>query len=747
MKFSKGQNMTHLSSESVTCLHLLSISFVAFGLNVTIADAQELDKQTHLAAFSLTAAQNAILSGTGDKREIYTVGFITNVWAVLLDDQNDLILVGERDASIPDMHLDDVATAIRTKDKLSGGENPGVSIEPINVDRYTPTQKVIYYGGIDSTHYGGVCFEADLLLKRLSLGFEATGIEGFPSEWDLELDNVKAGRRIDPWGPHLGRSWFFPLLVRIAKRDKCAAVTAVTMHVRTDLDEELEMPEQYLDLDESSLAAFLQDTPEATPILYARLFTQHYDEIAQRFPVLKQLQNLLALSGLIVELSKESAIKDLDFWLNEYEVQNVKNPTEVPTLSRGVNGPGYNSFISGGVRGFFVVEDGWTEAVLSRKPKYLRQAALMSRPSPTAVSWVIPLELGAPQNWSEKALRQAQTVESERLSRLQLQAVESEQTKSQFEGDRTDTQFDPSASLYPVFLTPGWHPNTEGENLFAFRGRFHFGYGGFEAYSPDGRFSVSGAEISAAMPLSLQYIYKNRVDLELTLPLALKMNFLDIPSGFLLLNYDAAITYAVGIESPIISSRFQLMNGIKNGRWRLPAVILENSFVLPLSNKAFDGVLSGPDELKSSTVSLGSEHFLGSHGLQTTIPVSYKFRLAGSLDYQTDWKGSSLGDRIIWGFNTSWLLEKETATSLGFHFLTSSVKSYENSSFDFEKAKIGWVSQGQQLLASFSFPTRNGLNSILLGWYFANSDAGYAGNFIVGLDLRGTSLWDLRRWF
>jgi|GEM_PF-3336750 len=730
-------------------VHLWNVAFFILTVNIKIAQTQDLEAFSHLAAYSLSGAKDAIVSGTGDKREIYSTGFITRVWAVLLDDQNDLIVIGERDSTLPAMQLDDVVMAIHTKDKVSSGENPGVSIEPPKLDRYSPTQKVVYYGGIDSTHYGTVCYEADLLLKHLSLGFELTGIEGFTSEWDLALDNDKAGRRIDPWGRSVGRSWFFPLLVRIRQNNKCAAITAMTMQVRTDQDEELEIPEKYLDLDEEALAEILHNTPEAVSVIYARLFTQRFDAIVTRFPVLIQLQNLLGLSGLIASITKEGTIKDIDFWLKEYAVKNVGNPTKVPTLSRSVNGLGYSSSISGGVRGFYVVEDAWTDAVLSRKPQYLRQAALLSRPSAKAVSWIIPYKLGNPQNWTRELLQQAQTQESERLSRLYGNATNILQSKNQTDvrGKAGDLSGSISRFQRPL-STPGWHPSTEGQDLFAFKGSFFCSYGGFTTYSPDGRFSISGSEISIGTPVSLQWVFQNRLDLELTVPLTLRINFEDRFSNLpvrALLGPDFVISYAAGIESPIISNRIQLLSGVKNGRWKLPALILENSVVVPTSNKAFEGFLSGESDTE---IPFGSDKWHGSHGLQTMIPTSYKSRLDVFGEFQTDWKSPSVGDRLISGASMTWLIDKETGQFISLHFLTSYIKPEPKSFIIAKPVNESWQSQGQQFLLSWSFPTRSGVNSILLGWYAANRKAtGAGGSFIIALDLNGTSLWDARKWF
>ncbi|RMD48455.1 MAG: hypothetical protein D6830_06825 [Ignavibacteria bacterium] len=687
-----------------------------------------------LAAFSLAAAKKAILSGKGNEREIYSVGYITKIWAVLLDDQNDLIIVGERDPSIPSMHLDDIAVAIRTADKIASRENPGVSIEPPKYDRYSPYQRVVYYGGIDHSHYGKVCFESDLLLKYLSLGYELTGIDGFPSEWDLAIDNAKAGRRIDPWGQSISRTWFYPLLIRISYKNKCATVTSITVEVKTDLEEELEIPREYLNLNASNLINILKENHEAVSVIYSRLFTQYYDEIALRFPILVQLKNLLALSGLMSEILSDSSFRDLDYWMDEYSTNNFNNPTEIPTLSRTVNGLGYSYSISGGVVGVYKIEDAWTDAVLSRKPKYLRQAVLLSRPSLDSISWVIPLDLGAPKNWGDYLLRQLQAKERKRLSDLYKEIT------------HQNPNVKIKSSNSRPHVTPAWNPPTSGKNLFAFRGRFYFSTGGFESFSPEGRFSITGSDISVGIPMSIQWVFLNRFDLEVTVPLILRMKFEDRFRS-IIFGSDQIITYSGGIENPIISNRIQLMSGILQGRWRLPTLLLENSAVVPTKVKFFDGFLSGSQYKDEFTSTAGSDKWNGSHAIRTWIPLSQILRFGASIEYQTDWRGSSVGDRLIYRGDMRVLLERQSGFTMGFHYLTSFIKEATYSYSNQGETNQFWNSQGNQFLLSFSFPTRNGVNSIYVGWYEPHDISGGEGTFLLSIDLNGTSLWDERTWF
>lgn len=709
-----------------------ALLIILFGVKILVSESYsyELGDGSHLRAFSLSAAKTAITSKTGNLDEIYSIGFITKVWAVVLDDGGDLIIVGEADSSIPGMHLDDIVVALRTIDKISTGENPGVSIEPISFNKYHPFQKVIYYGGIDSTHYGRICYEADLLLKRLALGFEQTGIIGFPSEWDLSLDNSKSGRRLNPWERSVGRSWFFPLRVRIAHKNNCAAITAMTMEVKTDLDEELEIPREFLVLDTKTIIRTLKTNREAVSIIFARLFTQKYEEIASHFPVLVQLQNLLSLSGLLAELLKDATMKDFNYWRNEFLVENVNNNKKVQTLSRGVNGLGHSLFMSGGVFANYNTEDAWADAVLSRKPKFIKQAVLASRPSSATVSWVIPLEHGPPANWSDSVLSASQKIVSNKTFKM---------------GEDKYQTSDKTIGLNLHTRALGWEPATHGKNLLAFKARFYFSSGGFEAFSPDGRFSVAGAEISTGVPFDFQLVFANRLELSLTIPLIFRIQFQDRPSQLPGLKNNL-VAFACGIENPILVSRIQLLNGVKKGRWIYPSLVAENTVVIPTNYKVFEKASEEPDSGDPLSVRFGSDEWKGSHGFTMFVPISQNFNILGLGEFQTDWNGSTAGARILRGVAMNWLFEKEAGLSLGLHYRTSSIKK-EINAIPAAKRNGNWISEGHQFFVSLSLPTRSGTNSIFLGWYSPNNQPNVGGTFLMSLDLGGTSLWDIRTWF
>ena len=691
----------------------------------TFSQPQPNESQPHLVAFSLNGAKKSLLANSGKTNQlIQRLGYITKIWGVILD-ETDLIVVGERDNSLPSMILDDLIVAIRIRNKISDEkENPGVSIEPVILDKYTRYQKVKYYGGIDKTHYGKICFEADLLLKKLSMGHEITGIPGFPSEWDLKVDNNKANRRSEPWNNQVSRSWFFPLKININKYKECAALSSIKMQVKTDATPtDLK---DFISINPDSLKKILKVQPDAVSFIYSQLFTRNFDKIARKHPILLQLQNLMALSGLVAEVLQDVNDSSLNYWIDEYQVAEVGSPAKIPTLSNGINGLSYNAFISGGISVNYKVGDGWSNAVIARKPKYLKQAALLSRPSKDAISWRIPLELGSPKNWTPddlKELRDKELKESHKFLK---------DLPPEFK------YVDPGIQKW--LDTPGWHPSTEKENLFNFNSSLFFSTGGFETFSPRGRFSVSGSEIALGIPIEVKLVFKNSVEFGIKVPFMVRTNFRDSPSPNLPGISDQIITYAGGIENPIITNRIQIMDGVKNGRWKLPGIVFENSLVLPFHSKLFDGFIGIKE---NSPIPFASNTTLFSHGLRTMIPISQNSILMGGGEYQTPWRDSvSINERFLYDIGVIFVVEKDLNLRIGFHLASSF--EYDTGIFQNDKE---WLNQGNQYLLSFSYPTRKGGNRVYFGWYAPSDYSNLNGTFLFSFELNSVHFWDLRAWF
>jgi hypothetical protein len=106
-----------------------------------------------------------------------TAELMTNIadisGAVFDQKTGQMILYGTKDLSLPQMHLDDLAVAIRSVYGLGGRpeQDPGISMDPDpHKKKKHPQMTVTYYGETKDTRFGQVMFEADRLLKNLMLG-------------------------------------------------------------------------------------------------------------------------------------------------------------------------------------------------------------------------------------------------------------------------------------------------------------------------------------------------------------------------------------------------------------------------------------------------------------------------------------------------------------------------------------------------------------------------------------------------
>lgn len=722
--------------------HLL-ISMIMIFASLKPGFSEEIDKQNTLAAFSLSAAKKAYQSSDeGNKIEAKSVGFINRVWGVTLDEEGDLIIIGERDPSVETMSLDDIAVAIRTMDFLDGNESPGVSIEPVEPGEDASFQKVKYYGGINHTNYGRIVLQSDMLLKNLSTGFAATGIEGFPSEWDMSLHNAKTGNEFGYWEFDPGPSWFFPVQIGLNHRDKTAVVTSVKIAVGDSREEAVKIPDEYLSLNADELEKILDEDPASSTVIFARLLSQHYEEIAEQHPILTSLQNLLVVSALVKELIPTSQIRDLDYWKNEFPISHLDLPSVLPQVYRGVNGLVYSQRIEGGigsrVRGCSDVLDGWSDLVCSRDPKFLREAVLSSRPSPESVSWIVPVELGSPKNWAADPIlvKKTQASEDEKTSKM---------ASPDLQGGLNRLLREISIQPKPT-KTPGWHPSTEGNHVLEFSARFYLSSGGAETFSPDRRVSASANEVSLGIPINLRWAYRNRFSIELTLPFTFKMRWEDQPDPYLPGIGDTDFGYVGGMQNPVLTNQIQLISGINKGKWNLPSLVLVNSAEAPLSRKYTEKL---PEEKPARRgvkieedgppfVSLSDDEWHSSHGLEMMLPVD-DFWIQGSGKFFKDWGKIGAEDRKQYSVGIGWRFDREEGLAVRLSHQSIYLKSEETSGT--------WVPEGRQLYLSFLTQTRTGLNSVSLGYITPLNQPNLGKTYLFLIDLDGLRLWNFRKWF
>ncbi|MDQ3847175.1 MAG: hypothetical protein M3342_24650 [Bacteroidota bacterium] len=698
-----------------------------------------------LVCFSLKSAKR-IIGTEGKNGLIDSVGFISTVWAVVWDSiNNDVIIVGERNASSlrssakakPSLFFDDVIFSLRCMDSVSTLNNPGVSIEPINKYRYNSYQKVIYFGDVANKHVGMIYATSDLLLKRLSLGLEKTSIKGFPSEWDLMINNEKAGRLYKPWEETLGRSYFFPSKVRIANNNGCAVLLSINIKVLSDDEKAAKFPNGSLGLSYKRIKEILDRNPDAASAVYARLFTEYLDSLVEQYPQpLHSLLNVMALPGLFQAVFRsDSSIlsqkwkDDYTFWKKVYQITPYPTPDKVKTLSRTVNGVKYGTSVSGGIFSETeYVNDPWTELVLSKDPVLLKEAVLKSRPDTGCLVWKIPLGYGGPAEWSQ-ALKDSMN--------NGLRNDSSSKTSNQ----------SPAFDLFTVHsarkqktYSSGWKTKLDGKNLVELKSSLLFSYGGLESLSPSrkypirgtryslGSYSVYNSDVTFGAVNGLEYSLFNKISFGIDIPVTLKLFTLDIPAGLPGLS-ENVMAISGGVQNPVLTAKIQVYDGIRKGRFKYPSLLLEHSLELPVYKRLFEVFVLGKEYSQSGVFAFGSDAVFSSHSMSSTVPIGSSAFIALSSSLQLEWNDTATIPKTADLFGSLRMtIQKKMGILMALNY-----------------GRYGSATNiGQIFSASVLFPGKGDYSTITFGYFKPYFSIDSRGKFFINFNLSGVRLFNKR---
>ncbi len=246
-----------------------------------------------------------------------------------------LVLIGresntgeKRNLALPAMDADELKVALRA---ALIGESLGVSIDAPAEYRYGENGRrmppsgtpffVSYLGGCDKTLSGAIFFEADRIMKCLSMGmhnetrkpFQAH-VPGFRSTFDLrDQSHCSADTS---WH----RFWFVVDHVELKGTPGTDALTFgdVRIAVKTELDLRGAAPGQFNDSLDAEFAQHL---------------TSHYDEYAKEFPVFARLKELAKMSALASFWVDRKVDLDLGDIFDTLPVE-VSTPETTPSLLR-----------------------------------------------------------------------------------------------------------------------------------------------------------------------------------------------------------------------------------------------------------------------------------------------------------------------------------------------------------------------------------------------------------------------------
>lgn len=241
-----------------------------------------------------------------------------------------IVFFGEQDVTLPPMETDDLAVAIHS---VYGGEDPGVSIgtEPSEI----PAQmKVRYDGQTVETYFGWVMFESDRVLKILTLGKDnvtgqavTSAVPGYKSMLQRELESGGCTP-----GESSNRMWFRPKEVRLVRSADGISMVfdAVSMEVLT----------------ESKYGGGVVSDPEAEA--FAAHFTEHYDDFAAEYPILKELERLGKIVAVVKWIRDNHIPMDVSF-LDNYVVAFYGTPGYTPETTVSGSNVYCTITITGGV--------------------------------------------------------------------------------------------------------------------------------------------------------------------------------------------------------------------------------------------------------------------------------------------------------------------------------------------------------------------------------------------------------------
>ena len=188
-------------------------------------------------------------------------------------------------------------------------ESPGISIDPI---RWGADQQLVrYVGRVLNTDLGRVMREADYLMKRWAVGTSKPQIAGF-----LDVDSLAGLRRL-AMAEAARRFWFTPEDFRFSARDGAVVFEGGRMVLNT------------------APVGTTQRLASPADLAFARFFTEHYDVIAERYPIFAQLRNYAKLVALAQYLKDQNVPLQGFLFAHRDKLLTELSTDTVDTLSRG----------------------------------------------------------------------------------------------------------------------------------------------------------------------------------------------------------------------------------------------------------------------------------------------------------------------------------------------------------------------------------------------------------------------------
>ena len=189
-------------------------------------------------------------------------------------------------------------------------DDPGISIDPIAMG--ADKQLVRYIGRVINTDLGRVMREADYLMKKWAVGTEKPPIPGF-----RDVDTISGGGRIT-FADAFRRFWFVPEDMTFKGSDGMFLFDHGRMTVKTEI-----------------LGSGKKGRALEGDRIFARFFTDHYDEIAAKYPIFKDLFEYAKLVSLAKYLKQQGVPLHWFLMAHLDDVITEDSVGSVNTLSKG----------------------------------------------------------------------------------------------------------------------------------------------------------------------------------------------------------------------------------------------------------------------------------------------------------------------------------------------------------------------------------------------------------------------------
>jgi len=390
-------------------------------------------------AYSLEEAERRMKSSKDISSELTGIGGITQLAGMVYDaDNGDLIIIGQANKGTENITLDDFVVALRSV--LLHEEYPLVSIDRTEDTPKTGKQKVRFQGKIENTQFGMDMLEADIVLKKISLGLLTSESWGGQSYFSMSLDQLKkvmvdssnslalakmedaeyyfsksatqfqqtladSSPVLQPSDTGLVKSqqalvdyfrigsrfWFCPLNPSLATREAVFAIQELGVVCSTEV-----------------LYAFMEGKPEdglsgtrdEVGDGFAGQVTINFGEIRKAYPEIGRVKTLNDLVALARGIEGLESKPNLDYWLNDCKVKHVFTDTTFDLIVGILNVMGLDLSqnqlnirplileISGGIE-----LNPFVGRLKAGDVTALREAVLKSKPKGEHVlTWQVPLE-------------------------------------------------------------------------------------------------------------------------------------------------------------------------------------------------------------------------------------------------------------------------------------------------------------------------------------------------------------------